>query len=215
MACVVVGYRGGASQTNPGSSEVPMSDRIGDYRDPFWSARDKRIRKAHLGALGAAGRIDDVDNKIAKRRRDEYLTSCADDLRQGKARLLEEISALTVGTKASWHQRLEQLDLTSAGAADELGQLQQDVEWYRRMFETPADSWPTMPSLSGFGAMPSTTRPIPESRKLPINAVTLRFQREAEEREARNQAGARQLTSVASSLGRLIDSVHRYESARS
>ncbi|MGH3924262.1 MAG: hypothetical protein ACRDTT_15605 [Pseudonocardiaceae bacterium] len=192
-----------------------MSDRIGDYRDPFWSARDKRIRKAHLGALGAAGRIDDVDNKIAKRRRDEYRTSCVDDLRQGKTRLLEEISALTVGTQHSWRQRLEQLDLTSAGAADELGQLRQDVEGYRRMFETPADSWPILPGLPGFGAMPSATRPTLESRKLPISAVTLRFQREAEERATRNQAGARQLTSVAASLGRLIDSVRRYESARS
>lgn len=74
-----------------------MSDRMRDYRDPFWNARDKRIRKAHLGALGAAGRIDDLDAEIARRRRDEYLTSCAEELGRGKARLLADISALTVG----------------------------------------------------------------------------------------------------------------------
>lgn len=192
-----------------------MSDRMRDYRDPFWRARDKRIRKAHLGALGAAGRIDDLDGKIARQRRGEYLKSCADDLRRGKARLLEDISVLTVGTRDRWRQDLEQLDLTSIGAADKLRQLQQDVERYRRMFEAPAGSWPAVPSLPGFGAMPSTTRPAPEPRKRPINAVMLRFQREADEREARNRAGARQLTSVESSLVNLIDSVRRYQSARS
>lgn len=72
-----------------------------------------------------------------------------------------------------------------------------------------------MPSLPGFGAMPSTTRLAPEPRKPPINAVMLRLQREADEREARNQAGAHQLTSVASSFVNLIDSVRRYQSARS
>jgi len=192
-----------------------MSDRMRDYRDPFWRARDKRIRKAHLGALGAAGRISDLDDKIARRRRSEYLTSCAEELGRGKARLLEDTSALTVWTNDRWRQRLEQLDLTSAGAADELGQLQQDVERYRRMLETPAGSWPAPPSFLDLGTRPSTTRPAPEPRKRPINPVLLRFQREEEERDARNRAGARQLASVVASLVSLIDSVRRYQSARS
>lgn len=196
-----------------------MSDRMRDYRDPFWRARDQRILKAHLGALAAAGRIDELNTEIAKRRRSEYLTSCLDDLRRGRARLLDEISALTVGTKDRWRQPLEQLDLTNAGAADELEELRRDVKGYRCIFERPADSWPTTLSLPGFGAMPWTTSPLPEARKPPLSAVTLRLQREAEEhaaeRAARNQAAVRELTSVVSSLGNLIDSVRRYESANS
>ena len=158
----------------------------------MWSARDQRIRQAHLAGLAAAGRINDLDADIARKRRAEHLQLYIDELRREKGRVLAELSALTVPPKDRWSQRLESIDPTSTSALDELGQLRQDVERHRGMFTTP---------------------PVPPERT--VNPVLLRLRHEEEERQTRRRAIAEQFDPVISALADLIDSVRRYESARS
>ncbi len=171
-----------------------MSDRIGDYRDPFWSARDRRIRKAHLAGLGTSRRIKDLDAEIEGKRRAEHVQSCLDDVRREKGRVLAELSALIVPPKDRWTQRLESVDPGGMSALDELERLRQDVERHRGMF--------------------TFTTPL-EPPERTINPVLLRLQREEEERQDRRRSVAAQFDPVISALGDLVDSVRRYESARS
>jgi hypothetical protein len=171
-----------------------MSDRIGDYRDPFWSARDRRIRKAHLAGIATSRRVKDLDAEIEAKRRAEYIQSCVDDVRRDKGRALAELSALIVPPKDRWTQRLESIDPTGTSALDELERLRQDVQRHRAIFRF------TIP---------------PESLERTINPVLLRLQHEEEERQDRRRSIAAQLDPVISALEDLIDSVRRYESARS
>ncbi len=171
-----------------------MSDRIGDYRDPFWNARDKRIRKAHLDAIAATGRINDLNADIASKRRAEYLQTCLDDVYRERATVLVALATVTAPGKGEWAERLEAITLTRAPALDELDQLRQDVERLRRMFTYT----PRGPGLDDGS----------------INPVLLRMQWEEEERAARSRDYASQFDPVIAGLGSMIDAVRRYVSAR-
>ena len=173
-----------------------MSDRIRDERDPFWRSRDKRILDAHLAALWAASRATDIDAEIARRRRSDYLESCAAEARRLRIDLLEEIASTSIAVKDKWHRGLADITLTDYTAADQLEKLKTQVDFWTRLYESnPTGSTPDHPVRTS-------------------NPVLLRLELEDEQRRTRQRAVASEAAAIADSLDGLIDAVRRYDSAR-
>lgn len=173
-----------------------MSDRIGDFRDPFKDSQNRRLRKNHLAGIDDLARIDALNAEIAAKERAERLQARADDARAELGRLLAALTALTVPDQRRWAETLAAIDLTGASALDELGEVRAAVEHYQRILLVPP--------------RPSPTDPGERS----INPVLIQLQWDEDERHARRQATAAQFDPVLAGLASLIAAVERYRSAR-
>ncbi len=172
-----------------------MSDRTGDYRDPFKDSQNRRLRKNYLGGINDVARIDALNAEIAAKGRAERVQARADDARAERGRVLAELTALTAPDSRRWAETLAAIDLTGGTALDELGELRGAVQRYQRIFLPP-------------GASPL------DPGKRSIEPVLMRLQWEQEERDARRRATAAEFDPVLAGLASLIDAVERYRSAR-
>jgi hypothetical protein len=191
-----------------------LRDGIYD-RDHFRRRQNRRIRDADLGALEAAGRVAEIDAEIARRRQADHLASCAAEVQRRGADLLDEIASTSVGPKARWHRRLQQIQLTGPEAADELETLKAEVDAYTRLMRTFSAISATgtrRPAMDAdplrFPTQAWTDRRADANEAATAGAVSPAFPAGvwAEHRRAdENNAAA-----IASSLAGLIDAVRRH-----
>jgi hypothetical protein len=190
-----------------------MSFRDGIYdSDYFRRQQNRRIREAELAGLRAAGRASDLDTEIARRKRSEKLKECHDRMHKEKASILESISQHWLCTR--WSQQLNDIDLTSPGAEEELKRLVQDVEGYGGYggfkLPDPPPWWKNVPGLDKWAITREVRRAVTGGLDDLYTMTSLGREMEERERNQQRERVASDLASIVSSLNFLLTNVRLY-----